>query len=100
MRVMAFASPERRAEWARNNYWRNREAELARARKRRLDHPEQQRAHHAVNNALRDGRLTKGPCEREPWGDCWGRMEAHHDDYSKPLDVRWFCSSHHGLEHA
>jgi hypothetical protein len=24
----------------------------------------------------------------------------HHDDYSKPLDVRWFCRRHHLLHHA
>lgn len=44
-----------------------------------------------VRRALRAGRLTKMPCEV-----CGNTVtEAHHDDYSKPLDVRWLCHEHH-----
>ena len=45
-----------------------------------------------VSNALQSGRLVREPCE------CCGateRVDAHHDDYSKPLDVRWLCRRHH-----
>lgn len=58
--------------------------------------PEKRRAHIAVSNAIRDGKLVKGPCEFEASGECEGRIEAHHDDYSRLLEVRWFCSRHHG----
>lgn len=44
----------------------------------------------AVNNAIRDGRLTRQPCEQ-----CGAVAQAHHDDYSKPLEVRWLCTKHH-----
>lgn len=27
------------------------------------------------------------------------RVEAHHSDYSKPLDVDWLCKEHHALWH-
>lgn len=49
----------------------------------------------AVNNAVRDGRLARKPCE------VCGRdkAQAHHDDYSKPLDVRWLCTTHHAEWH-
>jgi hypothetical protein len=57
--------------------------------------PEKHAAHVAVSNALRDGRLVKGPCERASEGGCGRRIEAHHDDYEKPLEVRWLCSKHH-----
>jgi hypothetical protein len=71
------ATPTRRA--ARYDYLRNK-----RSSEKRL-------ANIAVGNAVRDGRLTKRPCEK-----C-GKLpaEAHHDDYSKPLDVRWLCRPHH-----
>lgn len=58
-------------------------------------HPEKRAAHLAVRNAVETGRLLRGPCEK-----C-GRSEtqAHHADYSKPLDVVWLCSTHHALIH-
>lgn len=57
--------------------------------------PEKRAAHHAVNNAVRDGRLTKRPCEV-----CGNpNSQGHHDDYSKPLEVRWLCPQHHGEHH-
>ncbi len=60
----------------------------------RAKNPERYKATNAVTNAIRDGRLEKEPCE------ICGKenAEAHHDDYSKPLDVRWLCRKHH-LEH-
>jgi hypothetical protein len=60
--------------------------------------PEKRRPRDVVYRALKDGRLTKGPCERGPDG-CSGKIHAHHDDYSKPLEVRWLCQKHHGEEH-
>ncbi len=52
-------------------------------------------AHNAVNSAIRSGSLTRRPC------DICGSAasDAHHDDYSKPLDVRWLCHLHHMRHH-
>lgn len=67
------------------------------ARKRYSErHPERRRAHIAVNNALRDGRLQRGSsCEvcGQP------ATEAHHHDYTRPLDVWWLCASCHSRLH-
>lgn len=55
--------------------------------------PEKYKARTAVSNALRDGKLTKEVC---PCGE--SKVEAHHADYSKPLDVQWLCiKCHTGL---
>lgn len=58
-------------------------------------HPAKRSAHIIVGNALRDGKLRKAPCE------VCGHLtvEAHHDDYSKPLEVRWLCKIHHDEHH-
>jgi hypothetical protein len=57
--------------------------------------PVKRAAHQAVSNAVRDGRLIRQPCEV-----CGAeKTQAHHDDYSKPLDVRWLCTKHHAEWH-
>jgi len=58
----------------------------------REKYPEKYRARTAVSNAIRDGKLLREPCS-----GCGktGRIHAHHDDYSKPLDVVWLCEMCH-----
>ncbi len=56
--------------------------------------PEAYKARTAVGTAIRDGKLTTQPCEL-----CGDKAHAHHEDYSKPLEVRWLCARHHGLVH-
>jgi len=52
-------------------------------------------AHLLVQYAVRKGDLLKLPCEL-----CGKKkVEAHHDDYTKPLDVRWLCKQHHAEHH-
>lgn len=62
----------------------------------RADNPLAYKAQTAVGNALRDGKLTKMPCE--VCGE--RRVHAHHDDYARPLEVRWLCALHHHRHHA
>lgn len=55
------------------------------------------RAVHVITgNAIRAGILIKQPCEI-----CGStvRIHAHHDDYLKPLSVRWLCAAHHAQWH-
>lgn len=48
-----------------------------------------------VNNAIASGRLARKSCE--VCGEV--KAQAHHDDYTKPLDVRWLCVTHHNEWH-
>lgn len=53
-------------------------------------------ARSTLGHALAAGRVVKGPCAR-----CGTRInvQAHHHDYSKPLDVTWECRECHFGEH-
>ena len=51
----------------------------------------QQRSRRQTHAAIKAGRLVRGACE--VCGD--PNTHAHHDDYNKPLDVRWLCPPHH-----
>lgn len=58
-------------------------------------HPLRRAAHIALGNAVRDGRVKPLPCFV-----CGKESEAHHPDYSRPLDVVWLCPAHHKQAHA
>jgi hypothetical protein len=61
----------------------------------RKNNPQKRAAHSAVQYALESGKLQKLPCSV-----CGVKnAHAHHDDYSKPLDVIWLCSRHHHERH-
>jgi len=67
-----------------------------RAKRAFLDrNPAKRAAHVACGNAIRDGRMIRQPCE--VCGEV--KAQAHHGDYSKPLDVRWLCTKHHAEWH-
>lgn len=54
--------------------------------------PKKRAAHIQVGNALRGGLLRKGPCEI---CGTTRQVVGHHDDYDRPLSVRWLCERHH-----
>jgi len=91
---------KRRAYYA--GYERERSRKLERRqkaieyqRRRRKKNVEKYRAHIITNNAIRDGKLKRGVCEicGSPF------VEAHHEDYNKPLKVTWLCRKHHLERH-
>ena len=56
--------------------------------------PDKRAVHIMTGNAIRAGKLIKQPCT------C-GRTDvhAHHDNYSKPFEVRWLCPGCHNAHH-
>lgn len=63
-------------------------------KRHRLRYPEKAKARQKSSNAIRDGKLERKPCEK-----CGQPAEAHHEDYSKPLEIRWLCPKHHAQRH-
>ena len=50
-----------------------------------------------LNYHVKSGNILKSTC----CDDCNGniKLEAHHEDYSKPLDVMWLCINCHKKRH-
>lgn len=80
------------------------EAGKATAAKARLKYIEnntiKRAAHIILGNAVRDGKICK-PSVCECCGESFSsrKIQAHHDDYEKPLEVRWLCIKCHTKWH-
>lgn len=81
-----YASYER----VRNQQEDRRAARAKYASRGRQNNRQKYLARSAVSNAIRDGRLDRRPCRV-----CGADAQAHHGDYSKPLEVDWLCFKHH-----
>ena len=99
IRQKAQARRSEPAVAARNKAWREmperkqKAARIMREYERR--NPIKVAARLAVREAVRKGQMLPLPCEA-----CGtSKAQAHHCDYSKPLDVRWLCSTHHAEWH-
>ncbi len=57
--------------------------------------PEKEEARKLLRKAIKDGSVIKRPCTI-----CGNqKSQGHHTDYSKPLDILWLCTLHHGEHH-
>lgn len=92
---------ERVARYRQENIEQIREYD--RARSYRGAPLEKRRARKAVFKAVERGELVPQPCEicaaDGVLHDGRRMVQAHHDDYSRPLEVRWLCTQHHGETH-
>ena len=92
---------ESRRRWAEKN--REHVNAYARDYQRERTPNEVLRARNAVERAIKNGRLVPQPCEhcgkQFRLSDGRNGIQAHHDDYSKPLEIRWLCYLCHRAEH-
>lgn len=84
-----FSEAQRRYRSTKNGRLMHVEAHMRDYRRHKMHHLARARLRDAVLN----GKIIREPCEL-----CGEAAEAHHDDYSRPLDVRWLCRKHH-VEH-
>lgn len=108
MTARGTGRPDREAANRRNREYYARNIDERRAKRReqvrawrarnpdwREKYAKQRKASRDVTNAVRDGRLIRQPCEV-----CGAdKVEGHHLDYDKTLEVIWLCPTHHREAH-
>ena len=62
---------------------------------KRGEDQQRRRAISLVHQARKRSELSPTPCQQCGAQKC----QAHHDDYTKPLDVRWLCRRCHVAWH-
>lgn len=81
----------------RDRLWYQDNIEIARARRRKYMRGYSRRLPlRILRRAIKNGEIKRQPCEvcGKP------NAQAHHEDYSKPLVVRWLCRLHHARRHS
>ena len=98
MRRWKAANPERAAAIMRRYRFTHPAQDAARKRRWIEQNREKKRAHRTVAKAVAAGRLVApSTC---PMCGADGKIEGHHLDYQKRLEVVWLCVRCHKKRHA
>lgn len=74
---------------------RGKEASKRNAITQKILNPEKIKARRLLRSAIEKGIIIREKCEH-----CGlDKVHGHHDDYTKPLKVRWLCIKHHAEYH-
>jgi hypothetical protein len=98
---MPYKDPQARRDWYNKWYAKNgrmRAVDYTEAMSEwKANHPEAIAAHTILQKAVRAGTIIKpnkcSQCHKIK------RLSAHHNNYNKPLEIEWLCSSCHKLKH-
>ena len=94
------ANREKFKQWSREYRAAHQEKIRAKAAEYTRRNRHKIRTHNAVRETINTGRLVRGICEVCEARPQDQQIYAHHEDYSRPLDVRWLCRRHHHQLHA
>lgn len=91
--------PQKAKERAKKHYWADPEKHREFMRRRRKNDPNV-RVREKLAGAVRNGRITKpDTCTQCHQQLPKRQIQAHHVDYTKPLEVLWLCGLCHGKQH-
>lgn len=91
---------ERTAKWWAKNRKRKLKEGLERKDRYLKNNPKKRKAHIKITNAIALGKIKKEPCVVcKKFYKKNSVAQAHHEDYSKPLNVVWLCRKHHSSWH-
>ena len=89
---------------AQDKLWRDKNPEKLKEMRKRANDKQKSKpdtwlkvaARRMTRTAIQKGMLVRQSCEI-----CGiiENIDAHHDDYTKPLDVKWLCRKHHNEHH-
>ena len=96
-RLRHLKNPEK-ARNQRKKYYETHKREHAEYCLRKVkESPKKHYVRKKVYYAVKTGKLKKLPCQYPNCKYHEKRIEAHHWDYDKPLEVVWLCSLHHAM---
>lgn len=82
---------EKHKNWVKNNTERSREL----GKNWYYSNIDKKKAQRKLQYQVFIGKIKRLPCEV-----CGNeRTHAHHEDYARPLDVKWLCYVHHKEKH-
>jgi len=90
-----YRKREEKNAYSREYYRKNKKKRLKSMKAYQDKNKDKYKSRQTLRNAVAAGKIEKTPCK-----DCGEtKVEARHQDYSKPLEVEWLCKTCHADRH-